>query len=513
MASADDDGFSAKLALIMDAFNLSRVAVARELGIDKSVVSRWLNGVNRPTEHNLTRLTEIVRKRHQEFTLRLWRGPLSDFAVALGQARQEVWSNAVEVRGDQAPMPAAPERAVLALPSKPSIAVLPFTNMSNDPGQEFFSDGIAEDITTTLSRFPSLFVIARNSSFTYKGRSVDIKEIGRNLGVRYVLEGSVRKAGDHCRVTGQLIEAESGTHLWAERYDRTLLDIFAVQDEITANVCASILPRMERAERERVARKPPDDLDAWEAYHRGMWHFCKLELPQTERARAFFMRAVEIDPNFADAHSGIAMTFYTEATLFRPPKMRHEIMVHVAEHAGRAITADPTAAVGHFALSTAHMLAGRHQDGIAEADLAVSLDPNLAWAHGGLGASLAFGGKPADAIEPLHLAMRLSPFDPIMSRWLHYLSRAHYWAGDYEMAAQVARQLCQSFPNVPAGLRTLIASLGQTGDTEETASLMTKGLAHFGDDFRDIMLNRVPELRPEDFEHLLDGYRKAGMVR
>jgi len=192
--------------------------------------------------------------------------------------------------------------------------------MSNDPEQEFFSDGIAEDITTALSRFPSLFVIARNSSFTYKGRTVDIKEVGRDLGVRYVLEGSVRKAGDHYRVTGQLIEAESGSHLWAERYDHTLTDIFAVQDEITANVCASILPRMERAERERVARRSPDDLDAWEAYHRGTWHYCKLELPQTERARAFFMRAVEIDSAFADAHAGIAMTFLPKQRCFARPR-------------------------------------------------------------------------------------------------------------------------------------------------------------------------------------------------
>ena len=199
--------------------------------------------------------------------------------------------------------PAAPgttapanDPSLLALPDKPSIAVLAFTNMSNETEQEFFADGLAEDIITDLSKSRSLFVIARNSSFTYKGKPAAIKDVGRELGVRYVLEGSVRKASNRVRVTAQLIEATTGGHVWAERYDRDLADIFAVQDEITTSVSAAIQPALERSERERSARKPADSLDAWESYHRGMWHFSKVEVAENETARSFFQHAIELDP-------------------------------------------------------------------------------------------------------------------------------------------------------------------------------------------------------------------------
>jgi adenylate cyclase len=180
--------------------------------------------------------------------------------------------------------------ANLPLPDKPSIAVLAFQNMSGDAEQEYVADGIAEDIITALSKSRWLFVIARNSSFTYKGRAVDIKQIGRELGVRYVLEGSVRKSGNRVRITGQLVEAATGVHLWAERYDRDLTDIFAVQDEITESVASAIEPAMAQAERLRVSRKPPDSLVAWEAYHRGLWHFLKQEPSENDQAKIFFQR-------------------------------------------------------------------------------------------------------------------------------------------------------------------------------------------------------------------------------
>jgi len=201
--------------------------------------------------------------------------------------------------GDAAP------RSSLPLPDRPSIAVLAFTNMSGDPEQEFFADGIAEDIITALSRSRLLFVIARNSSFTYKGRVVAVNDVGRELGVRYVLEGSVRKAGNRVRVTAQLVEATTGRHLWAERYDRDVADIFSMQDEITASVAAAIQPALERSERERVARKPPESLDAWECYHRGMWHFANVEAAENEKARTFFRRAIELDARFAAAQAAL----------------------------------------------------------------------------------------------------------------------------------------------------------------------------------------------------------------
>src|SRR5207237_829743 len=185
-----------------------------------------------------------------------------------------------------------PPRPALPLPDKPSIAVLPFANMSSDPEQEFFADGIAEEIITALSRFPSLFVIARNSCFTYKARAVDVKQVGRELGVRYVLEGSLRKAGNRLRVTAQLVEAETGNHVWAERYDRDPADIFAVQDEISLAVTTAIAPAVAQAEQQRAMRKPPDSLDAWAAYQRGLWHLGKANADDNARAESFFRRAI-----------------------------------------------------------------------------------------------------------------------------------------------------------------------------------------------------------------------------
>src|SRR5205823_1422094 len=253
---------------------------------------------------------------------------------------------------------------------------------------------------TLLSKSRGLFVIARNSSFTYKGRAVDVKAVGRELGVRYVLEGSVRKAGNRVRVTGQLIEAATGGHLWAERYDRDLNDIFAVQDEITGAVSAAILPTMERSERERASRKPPDNLDAWECYHRGLWHYAKIEAAENARAIGFFERAIALDSGFAAAHAAVASAILTDAVLFYPSERRRELFPRGAEHARRSVALDPAEAVGHGALSTALVLMGRHDEAMTEADLAVSLDPNSAWAYGFQGQARVWGGRPGDAIEP-----------------------------------------------------------------------------------------------------------------
>jgi adenylate cyclase len=202
------------------------------------------------------------------------------------------------------------------LPDKPSVAVLPFTNMSADPEQEFFADGIAEDIITALSRYPSLFVIARNSSFTYKGRAVDVKQVGRELGVRYVLEGSLRKAGNRIRATAQLIEADTGKHVWAERYDRDLADIFAVQDEITEAVTVAIAPAIADAELHRAMRKPPGSLDAWGAHQRGLWHLGRFSANDTTLAEEFFQQAMALDPTFAGGFSGLAAAQLQAANTF-----------------------------------------------------------------------------------------------------------------------------------------------------------------------------------------------------
>ena len=211
----------------------------------------------------------------------------------------------------------------MPLPDKPSIAVLAFTNMSGDPEQEYFSDGIADDIITELSRSRSLFVIARNSSFTYKGRSVDIKQVARELGVRYVLEGSVRRSGSRVRVVAQLIDAETGKHIWAERYDRALEDVFAVQDEITMAVVAAIVPAVADADLRRILRKPTESLGAWEAYQRGLWHEAKQNATDNTRARDFFQQAIRLDAGFAPAYVELAHTYLADSVYgIDPVRMR-----------------------------------------------------------------------------------------------------------------------------------------------------------------------------------------------
>jgi adenylate cyclase len=245
-------------------------------------------------------------------------------------------------------VPASPEP--LPLPDKPSVVVLPFTNMSSDPEQEFFADGIAEDIITALSRYPSLFVIARNSSFTYKGRAVDVSQVGRELGVRYVLEGSLRKSGNRIRVTTQLVGAETGNDGWAERYDRDLADIFAEQDEITEAVTVAAAPAIADAERQRAMRKPPGNLDAWAAYQRGLWHFSNLTAADNALAEDFFQQAIDLDANFAGGYSGLAWTRLTSASQFQTRTLE-EVQVLAEPLIRRAISLDSAHAEARACLS------------------------------------------------------------------------------------------------------------------------------------------------------------------
>src|SRR6202166_2824585 len=248
----------------------------------------------------------------------------------------------------EAAAPAAARKS-LPLPDKPSIAVLPFQNMSGDPEQEYFVDGMVEDIITALSRIRWLFVIARNSSFTYKGQAVDVKQAGRELGVRYVLEGSVRKGGNRIRITGQLIDALTGAHLWAERYDRDLSDIFTVQDEIAASVTAVIEPALAAAEQERVLRKPPERLDAWEAYQRGLWHFHKYRPEENKTALAFFSQAIALDPNFAPGHYGYALALQWDIWHFSSRPFL-EVQGTAREEAEIAVSLDNNDAMAHAVL-------------------------------------------------------------------------------------------------------------------------------------------------------------------
>jgi adenylate cyclase len=281
-----------------------------------------------------------------------------------------------DIRGGHQ-IPSAPALPTLPLPDKPSVAVLPFTNMSSEPEQEFFSDGIAEDIITALSRYPSLFVNARNSCFTYKGRAVDVKQVGRELGVRYVLEGSLRKSGNRIRITAQLVEAESGKHVWAERYDRDLADIFALQDEITEAVTIALVPAIADAEQDRALRKPPGSLDAWGAYQRGLWHLSKASAEDNTLAEKFFQRAIDLDPIFAGGYTGLAAALDRAGQMFHTRDLAEALSAEEAL-ARRAVELDGGDAEARARLAIALHSRGDRQGAQAEAERALTISPNLA---------------------------------------------------------------------------------------------------------------------------------------
>src|SRR5437588_6503731 len=270
--------------------------------------------------------------------------------------------------------PLFPATPTLVLPDKPSVAVLPFANMSSDPEQDFFADGIAEDVITALSRYPSLFVIARNSTFTYKGRAIDVREVGRELGVRYVLEGSLRKAGNRIRVTAQLIEAETGNHVWANRYDRDLADIFAVQDEITHALTTALTPAIADAELRRAIRKPPESLDAWAAYQRGLWHLSKANSEDDTIAQNFFRQAIDLDPTFAPGYSALALAQLQAAAVYQKLTL-DEAQTSAEALARRAVSLDGADAEARSCLGWALQARGELDGALVEIERALAMSP------------------------------------------------------------------------------------------------------------------------------------------
>jgi adenylate cyclase len=403
-----------------------------------------------------------------------------------------------------------PSAVALALPDKPSVAVLPFDNMSGDPEQEFFADGIAEDVITALSRYPSLFVIARNSSFTYKGRAVDVKEVGRELGVRYVLEGSLRKAGNRIRVTAQLAEADTGNHVWAERYDRDLADIFAVQDEITEAVTIAVAPAVADAELKRAMRKPPDSLDAWAAYQRGLWHLEKATVKDDASAESFFRQAVDLDPSFADAYCGLAETQHRAAIVFQTRGLA-DVQSSVDQTARLAVALDGNNPGAHACLSVALFLRGDHVGALAEADRALALSPSLASGYWRRGQALIFSGRPHDGVRDLQTSLRLEPRGVNLAHRLTQVAAGHYFSRAYEEAVEAATNVIRSFPDFPPPYRWLAAALGQLGRIEEAKAAIEQGFAVAPAVFDRIFRGRSPWIRPGDHAHLLDGLRKAGL--
>ena len=410
--------------------------------------------------------------------------------------------------GRQTAMPKS-EVPALALPDKPSVAVLPLTNMSGDPEQEFVSDGIAEDVITALSRYPSLFVIARNSSFTYKGRAVDVRQVGRELGVRYVLEGSVRKAGNRIRVTAQLIEAATSNHVWAERYDRDLADVFAVQDELTEALTTALAPAIADAELRRAMRKPPGSLDAWAAYQRGLWHLGKATADDDETAEKFFRQAIDLDPTFGGSYSALALYQLQAAALYQKIDLR-DAQRSAETLARRAVALDGADAEARSCLGWALQARGEADDALAEIERALSMSPNLAIAHGHRGATLIFAERPKEGVTALKACIRLDPRDPYLAVRLLHIACGLYFCGEYEASIEAAKRLIRSYPDFPMIYRWTAAALAQLGRTTEAKEELEKAILCAPGAFDMYVRKRAPWFRPEDHAHLVEGLRKAG---
>jgi TolB-like protein/tetratricopeptide (TPR) repeat protein len=401
----------------------------------------------------------------------------------------------------------------LALPDKPSIAVLPFNNMSGDPEQEYFADGIVEELITTLSRFKALFVIARNSSFTYKGRAVEVKQIGRELGVRYVLEGSVRKAANRVRITGQLIDAATGAHLWADRFDGGLGNIFDLQDQVTESVVGAIAPAIEKAEIERAKRKPTESLDAYALYLRGLaWSYQLASRQALDEALRLFNSAIEFDPDFASAY-GRAASCYANAKASGWISGTANEIAEVTRLARRAIELgkDDALALARGGWALAFVV---RDLGVAAAviDRALVLNPNLAeaWFCGGWVKNWL--GEPKLAIERFARAMRLSPLDPRVMGMRVGTAHAYYFLGRYDEAASWAAMALQDSPDFQPGLRIAAASNAMAGRLDQAHKAMAR-LRQLNPAFRASNLKDVvgPYQHAEDVARYGEGLRQAGL--
>jgi len=396
------------------------------------------------------------------------------------------------------------------LPDKPSIAVLPFQNMSGDPEQEYFVDGLVEEIITGLSRSKAIFVIARNSSFTYKGRAVDVRQIGRELGVRYVLEGSVRKAGDRLRITGQLIEAENGVHLWADRFDGGLADIFDLQDQITAQVIGAIAPRVEQAEIERARRKTAN-LDAYDYYLRAWAAIYRFSSEGSQEALVLLEKAIALDPDFAIAYATAAVCYFIRRAFSWSTDPAHEA-AEAERLARRAMELDSSdARVLTFYAQTLIYNVGRLDEAVACLDQAIRADPNYANAWMWRGNTRSYLGDAERAIEDLQQALRLSPLDSTL--WIAQtgMANAHFLRGRYEEALSWVSAALRQHPHSLSGLRVAIAANALAGHLDAARQLV--------DRYRELdPTARLAKMREwwwfrggEDVEKYLRGFRLAGM--
>ncbi len=411
-------------------------------------------------------------------------------------------------------MPDAVESGdALPLPDKPSIAILPFNNMSGDPEQDYFADGICEDLITALSKIRWFFVIARNSSFTYKGQAVEVTQVARELGVRYVIEGSVRKAGNRVRITAQLIDATSGRHVWAERYDRDLADIFDLQDEMTQTIAGAVEPELSAAERERAARKAPDNLDAWETFQRGLWHLWHFSKNDFADAQRILRRAQELDPGFATAYAYESYCHFLD-TMLGFSEAPEESLSAALSLAKKALAVDDKDPMAYFALGRVYSLRGKHDASVSELETAIALNPSFAQAYHGLGSVLLFSGRLEEAAEALDQAMRLSPRDPVMWGTLSYRSMTCTLLRQFEEAAAWARRAVQE-PRAAKGgywaYAVLASALGNLGQNAEAREALDEALRRKPDLSLSYLKKTLLTKHIGGLDPYLDGLHEAGL--
>ncbi len=405
------------------------------------------------------------------------------------------------------PTTSTEQASTLALPDKPSIAVLPFTNMSGDPEQEYFSDGITDDLITDLSKLSGLFVIARNSVFTYKGTAVNVGEVSRKLGVRYLVEGSVRKAGNRVRINTQLVDATTGGHLWADRYDRELQDIFALQDEVTQKIVFALKVMLTPEEQVRFRQAPTDNLEAYDSFLRGQACFWRFTNEANVQARQLFERAIALDPQYAGAYAALGWTYLIEWAWQRSPDP--QVLAQAFALAQRAVVLDDSLPLTHTMLGVAYLWQKQHEQAIAEGERATTLGPNYADGYAWLGHLFYFAGQPEEAIAAAEQALRLNPHDPFFS--LFNLGSAYRLTGHYEKASVALQRVLHRNPDfLPAHVQLLVtySESGQEAKAKAEATEILRINPNFS---LEVARQRLPFKDQAELERLLAGLRKAGL--
>jgi len=408
-----------------------------------------------------------------------------------------------------APKQNGEQSRALPLPDRPPLAVLPLDNKSGDQEQDYFSDGISEDIITALSKLRWFFVIARNSSFTYKGKAVHMKEVAAELGVRYVVEGSVRRSGDRVRITAQLNDTATGGHIWAQHYDRNLTDVFAVQDEITDAIVRAIEPQLYAAENFHSRRKSPNSIDAWDLVMRALSHHWRLTRPDTILAQALLEKAIAIDPNYGQALSLFATSHMVGAHL---GWANIATAAPIAERAAlAAIAADSEDAWAHNALGSVYFSTRRLDDSLAEFELALQLNPNFSLAQGYYGLALSYCGRWQDAYEATQRAIRLSPRDPSSAIYHGVAAYAQFVGGNYGQAIALSREAIRQRGDFTGAYRVLTVAAGMAGQIEVAkAALQELRRSQPGISLAWIA-SQLPWKYDADREHYLEGFRRAGL--